>query len=343
MEIIDFDSLYNSMLKCKNGVLWKDSVAHFYLNGIEEIIKLERDLNDGTYKARPPFHFTISSPKPRQLVSICFRDRVYQRSLNDNALYPIMTNSFIYDNHACQIGKGTDKARARMKCHLNRFYRKFGCDGFILQIDIHGYYPNMDHRITEELFKRKLPPDIFKRTKGVLDWQYTGEIGYNPGSQMIQIAGISYLDGFDHFCKEKLKLKHYIRYMDDIIVIHNDKGYLKSCLIEMEKELSKVGLAFNKKKTKVYRLKDGILFLGFIFRLTKTGKVVMTRDPIKVKQQRRKLKKLVLLCKQGKREKADVDMAYECWKANCKKGNTHNLIARMDEFYRNLWRENENI
>ena len=338
MGITDFDSLYESMLKCKRGVLWKDSVAHFYLNGIEEVLKLENQLNNGTYKARPPYCFTITSPKPRELVSICFRDRVYQRSLNDNVLYPTMTSSFIYDNHACQIGKGTDKARERLKCFLNRHYRKNGCDGYVLQIDIHGYYANMNHQITEGLFKAKLSDSNFERTKNVLDWQYTGENGYNPGSQMIQIAGISYLDGFDHFCKEKLKLKYYIRYMDDIIAIHNDKAFLKDCLGKMEEELSKVHLTLNKKKTKIFRLKDGVLFLGFKFRLTEKGKVIMTLDPNKLKKQKKKLKKLVELCKQGKRTKEEVDVAFECWMANAKKGNTHNLIARMQKYYEELWK-----
>ena len=338
MDITDFDCLYDSMMKCKKGVLWKDSVAHFYLNGIEEVLKLESQLKNGSYKARPPFSFSITSPKPRDLVSICFRDRVYQRSLNDNSLYPIMTKSFIYDNCACQIGKGTDLARGRMKCHLNRHFRKHGKDGYVLQIDIHGYYPNMDHKTTEEMFKRKLPEDIFIRTKAVLDWQYTGEKGYNPGSQMIQIAGISYLDPFDHFCKEQLKLKHYIRYMDDIIIIHHDKKYLEECLVRIQKELLKVGCTFNEKKTRIYPLKNGILFLGFIFRLTKTGKVIMTLNPNNVKNQRRKLKKLVEMCKRGKRKREDVDMAFECWIANAKKGNTHNLIVKMKEYYNNLWR-----
>lgn len=340
MKITDFDNLYNSMLKCKRGVLWKDSVAHFLLNGIEEVSKLETQLENGTYKARPPYRFSITSPKPRELVSICFRDRVYQRSLNDNVLYPTMTKSFIYDNHACQIGKGTDKARERLKCFLNRFHRKHGCDGYVLQVDIHGYYANMSHERTEELFKAKLSDEDFARTKNVLDWQYMGENGYNPGSQMIQIAGISYLDGFDHFCKEKLKLKYYIRYMDDIIVIHHEKAFLEKCLEEMKSELSNVCLSINEKKTRIFRIKDGILFLGFVYRLKDTGKVVMTINPKNVKKQKRKLKKMVRLSKEGKRTKEEIDTAFECWKANAKKGDSYSLVARIEKYYKELWDEN---
>ena len=114
-DVIGYDALYESMCRCQKGVIWKDSVAHFVLNSPEEITKLERELKEGTYRPRKPKMFTITSPKPREISSIPFRDRVYQRSLNDNILYPTMTRSFIYDNRACQKGKGTDRARARLK------------------------------------------------------------------------------------------------------------------------------------------------------------------------------------------------------------------------------------
>ena len=75
------------------------------MNGIERTMKLSDELHSGTYKARKPVRFTITSPKPRDIASITFRDRVYQRSLNDNAVYLTMSKSFIYDNFACQKGK----------------------------------------------------------------------------------------------------------------------------------------------------------------------------------------------------------------------------------------------
>ena len=122
-EIIGFDALYESMHKCKRHVMWKGSVAHFVLNGVEETYKLSRELKSGTYKARKATKFTITKPKKREIISVSFRDRVYQRSLNDNVLYPTMTRSFIRDNWACQKGRGTDDARDRVKVFLQRMYR----------------------------------------------------------------------------------------------------------------------------------------------------------------------------------------------------------------------------
>ena len=138
-DAISFERLYESMLKCKKGVMWKDSVASYRLNAIERTDSLNRDLIQGTYKAKQPVRFKITSPKPREIASIAFRDRVYQRSLNDNIVYPIMSNSFIYDNFACQKGKGTDSARNRLKLFLRKYYRKHGNIGYVAQFDIKGY------------------------------------------------------------------------------------------------------------------------------------------------------------------------------------------------------------
>lgn len=179
-EAISLDSLYVSAQKCQKGVLWKDSVAHFMLNAPTEINKLSEHLNNGTYEPRKPTEFEVLSPKKREILSIPFVDRVYQRSLNDNILYPIMTKSFIYDNCACQRNKGTDFARNRLKEHLHRYYRKHGVEGYVLQMDIKGYYPNMVHKFVEDMFREKIDDETFKAVKEILDKQYAGEKGYNP-------------------------------------------------------------------------------------------------------------------------------------------------------------------
>lgn len=110
-----------------------------------------------------------------------------------------------------------------------------------MQLDIHGYYPNMLHSVVEEVFAARLPPDTYIRVLEVLRRQYEGSIGYNPGSQMVQIAGISVLNKFDHYCKEQLHIHHYLRYMDDIICIVEDTESAKAILSETANHLAKLG------------------------------------------------------------------------------------------------------
>lgn len=338
-ELISYDALYETYCKCRRGVSWKPSVAHFVLNAVEEITKLTNQLNDGTYKPRKPKPVKITYPKPRDGLSIAFRDRVYQRSLNDNAVYPLLTKSFAYDNAACQRGKGTDFARARLKRHLRRYFMRYGYDGYILQIDIKGYYPHMRHDVAKIAFERHLPPDVYMMAANVLDGQYSGDVGYNPGSQMVQIAGISTLDGLDHYIKERLHAKFYLRYMDDFLLIHHDRHVLEFWLHQIKRRLSLLGFEVSPKKTTIKPIKHKFRWLGFDYHVTITGKIIMSVNPARVKHERRKLRRMVKLAKQGRLTRDKIDECYASWRNHASKGNSYKLLRRMDKFYESLWRE----
>jgi len=335
-DAISFEALRRSTQKCKKGVIWKDSVANFVLNDLTEISKLSDSLHNGTYKSRPGRHFTIYRPKRRDAMSISFRDRVYQRSLNDNILYPGLTKRFIYDNAACQKNKGTDFCRDRLKCHLQRFYRKHGTNGYILQCDVAGYYPNMKHEIAEGLFRKYFDEEIAENVVQILRTQYGGEVGYYPGSQLLQLVGIAVLNGVDHFIKEKLHIKHYVRYMDDLLIIHEDKAYLEGCREQIGVELAKLGMKLHPNKTKIIPITNNFKFLGFIYRMTATGKILMFVNPQTIKSERQRLRKMSKLVKNGRMSREKYEECYQSWRAYAVKGSSHGLVERMDRFHRDL-------
>lgn len=140
-----------------------------------------------------------------------------------------------------------------------------------------------------------------------------------------------------------------------IPLLDEDKAYLQECLIKIDAWISSRGLKLSPKKTQLFKVTQGIKFLGFRFRLTKTGKVVMTLLPEKLSHERRKLRKLVERAKQGYMTKEEVDRCYESWKAHVgnesskkrkspgrrARRNCHNLIICMDQYYKNLWRESK--
>lgn len=336
-DIIGFEALWDSMMKCKRGVIWKDSVAGFCLDAIRQVSHLYDELVDGIYKERPHKYFTIRYPKERAIMSISFRDRVYQRSLNDIGIYPAMSKSFIYDNAACQKGKGADFARNRFKCHLQRYYRKHGADGYVLKMDVRGYYPNMRHDVAKETFKRRLDPEVYQRAEAILD-SFPGEVGFNPGSQIIQIAGISVPNGIDHYIKERLRIRHYLRYMDDMMIVGNNRTELEQIWKDVDKRLQEIGFELHPTKTRIIPIRDGIMFLGFEYRLTETGKVIMSIDPTRVKAIRRKLYRMVKKAKAGLLTRAKVDESYQSWRSHAAKGNSWKLLKRMDTYYNSLWR-----
>lgn len=335
-SVIGFDALFESMLRCKKGVSWKGSVASFYLNGIERTLKLTDELKAGTYQSGKPVKFTVTHPKRRDIISIRFRDRVYQRSLNDNYIYPEVAKHLIPENAACQKGKGTDYARDLLIRDLREMYRKHGTEFFALQCDIKGYYPNMQHKVAEETFREMLPDEeILERALTVLRNQYAGDTGYNPGSQMVQIVGISALNDLDHFIQERFETT-YIRYMDDFILMHSSREYLEICRKIISQKLEIKGFTLHEKKTRIYPIARGIRFLGFDFIVRETGKVLMIRKPEAVKEERRKLRKLVILMETGEIPPGKVYEHYQTWRSNAIKGNNHRMIMRMDKYFKEL-------
>lgn len=337
-EIIGFDAIWESSLKCKKGVMWKDSAATFIHNGIEQSFRLSEELKKDTYRERPHKFFTVTEPKERHIMSISFRDRVYQRSLNDNAIYPAVVPHFIRDNCACQRGRGTDDARDRLAHFLRKYYRKFGKDGYVLQIDIQGYYPNMRHDVAKDNFHEYLDDETYDMAARILDG-FPGEVGFNPGSQIVQIEGVSIPNKIDHFIKEQLRCKFYLRYMDDMILISDSKDYLKDACEQLEQKFKALGFHFHPKKTQLYPISQGIHFLGFVFKLTSTGKALRLLPSEKVRHERRKLRHLVSKAKRSELSREKVDQCFECWIAHAEKGNTWHLVQRMKQYYNSLWEE----
>lgn len=339
--VCSFDNLYAAMLKCKRGIMWKDSAAGFVKNGLVNCCILKDELLSGKYKLGKYTVFTITEPKKRVIVSTRIKDRVFQRSLCDNYLTEHVTRSFIYDNAACQSGKGTDFARNRLKCHLQRHYRKCGCKGYILKCDISDYFGSTPHDVAINAIRKRVPDKwAASEVERIINSFTQGadpSKGMGLGSQVTQLTELAVLDDLDHYIKEVLHIKGYVRYMDDFILIHEDKAYLRFCREQIRRRLSVLGLKMSKKKTHIFPITQPLHFMGFSFRLTNTGKVVMRVLPNKVVRERRRLRKLIARSKAGIMPRKSVDECFKSWVAHASKGNCYKLIASMTEYYYNLW------
>ena len=342
-KVCSFESLYKAMAKCRKGVMWKDSVARYSNNGLASVLKLCNSLEDNTYKIDDYHRFTIYEPKEREIVSTKLKDRVFQRSLCDNYLYDAITKSFIYDNCACQLGKGTTFAMDRLNCHMQRHFRKYGVNGYVLKCDIKNYFGSTKHSTAKSVVAKSVKDKwALERVYDIVDSFSQPEnpgIGLGLGSQVTQLIQLAVLDSVDHFIKEELRIKQCIRYMDDFILIHHDKEYLKYCLEKIDAKIKELGLRLNVKKTQIFPLKQGLNFLGFKFRLTNTGKVLRVLNKENIRKRKRKLRKFKKLVDDGRMTREKADECYRSWKAHAKKGNSYNLLKRMDEYYKNLWKE----
>jgi len=175
--------------------------------------------------------------------------------------------------------------------------------------------------------------------EALFDWVKTNQFrGIGLGSQVSQITELNVLNGLDHFVKEKLRVKHYIRYMDDFVLIHQDKDFLRKCKREIEEYVGRLGLTLNK-KTCIYPIKQGIKFLKWRFILTDTGKVIRRKNKKKVNDQKRKLRKFKDRLEHGLMTMEQISDSFQSWRADTLRGNTRKVILDMEDYYRKLFGE----
>jgi hypothetical protein len=337
--VCSFGNLYKAMYKCKRGVSWKDSVSRYVNNGLSSITKLQHCLESNTYRIDKYYEFVIHEPKTRNIISTKFKDRVFQRSLCDNYLYHEITKSFIYDNGACQINKGTDFTRNRLKTHLHRYYRKHGAEGYVLKCDFKNYFGSTRHNIAKQALA-KVVKDTWALDccYDIIDTYNTGDAtGLGLGSQITQLVELLVLNDLDHYIKEKLKIKCYVRYMDDLVLIHKDKRYLKECLTRIDRIADGLELSLNTSKTGIFKLSQGINFLGFKYSISGTGRVYSTVLKDNIKKRKRKLRKYSKTYAKGNMTLKQINDGYESWKNHVNKGNSYNTVRRMDVYYNQLY------
>lgn len=327
---ISFHNLYKGLKKCCKNVRWKDSVIGYEANGLKNTYNLRQDLLTGKYKISPYQIFVIHEPKTRTIVATRIRDRQVQRALCDNGFMQDITEHFLTDNPACQKGKGTDFTLNRMTAHLRKYYSAYGRDGWVLKCDIHHFFPSTPHSTAKAAVRKRVTDQkAYEAIAEVID---SFENGLGLGSEISQLVELAVLDDLDHYIKERLRVKHYLRYMDDFILIHPDKDYLRICRQEIEDHLAAIGLALNS-KTKIYPLRQGVQLMKWRFVITETGKIKRFMSKKKLGRQRRKIRKIVSKEAQGELPDGTAKESTASWCANAMRGDTYFQQKRMKEFY----------
>jgi hypothetical protein len=265
---------------------------------------------------------------------------VVQKVLSDKVLVPLLTPPLIYDNGASVKGKGVHFALRRLICHLTRFYRHngFSNSGYALLVDFAKFFDSIDHGVLFGLIDERVHDprvrEIIRRFVSVFgDGKSLG-----LGSQISQVSAVFYPNGLDHFIKEKLRIKYYGRYMDDMYLIHADKAYLQYCLEEIKTFCAALKLTVHERKTRIVKLSEGVSFLKGKYALTGSGRVLRIPGRDSAKRMRRRLKKLKGLVDAGKMDWNDLRRAYQSWRGSFRKRfNAGYCIRRMDALYNGLF------
>ncbi len=325
-EVFSFQNLYQAHLKARRGKRHKKDVILFETHLGRSLAFLHDKLSKRIYHIEGYHHFVIHEPKERNIQSLCYQDRIVQHCLVDNYLMPLLDDHLIYDNAACRKAKGTDFARDRVKQFLTSYYRRYGNEGYVLQFDIHSYFPSIDHEVLKHRLTRLVQDkDILSMLFSFIDSYDEKDNpgkGLPMGNQTSQCFALLYLDVIDRIIKEKYSMKYYSRYMDDGILISDDKRKLQRILDDIRDSCLRLKLALNLKKTRIFSLKDGFMYLGFRYLLLDSGKIVMRFPKSKRTRMKRYLRKRM-------KEGTDIRETINSFKEHARKGNEYRFMKRM--------------
>lgn len=352
-EVINRNALSKAAKQAARGVEYKASVQRFMLRRLINIAIINKKLIYHKDVRKGFICFPLMERgKLRKIMSVHFAERVPQKSLNQNALVPVIMRSLIYDNGASQKGKGTGFAIKRLVKHLCKHYKKYGNQGYILQIDIKNYFGSIDHSIAKQNINNAFDDKgIIWLSELFIDAYYEYNLkvkklpekeahkGLGLGSEINQTIAVSYLNPLDHYIKEVLKVKCYGRYMDDFYLIHPDKEYLKRCLTDIKCICASLKLDVSDKKTGIIKLSHGFTFLKTKIYLTDTGKVIKKPCHDAIVRERRKLKKQKKLLDAGVMTFDDVRCSYQSWRGSMKYRNARKTVWSMNKLFNKLFIE----
>jgi len=319
-EIVEPSNIYLAYRHARKGKSWQDTIKRFESNLAENLKRIRHSLLDKAFTTSEYETFIIYEPKKRLIYKLPFYpDRIVQHALM-NVVEPIWDNLFIYDSYSCRKGKGIHAGSRRTM----EFIRKAGKDGYCLKMDIHHFYPSINHDILFEIVKHKIKcPDTLWLIKDII---YSIEGGYNIpiGNYTSQWFGNLYLNELDQLLKHEYKVKYYIRYCDDFIILHKDKKILNE-IAEIIRDFLISQLELELSKNSIFPVRQGIDFLGYRHF---PGYVLMRKSS--AKRAKRRIKKLPQLLEEGKITQLQFQSSIASTNGWLRWCNCHNLTQSLN-------------
>ena len=338
-QVIDLENLHQASRQAQKGKRFRDNVLAFNYNLENELFKLQEELQTKTYQPGDYRSFRIYDPKPRIISAAPYRDRVVHHALC-NIVVPLIQRSFIFNSYANRLGFGTHRA-------LERFVKYARTSRYVLQCDIAKYFPSIDHEILKQIIRRKIKcRDTLWLIDTIIDGSNLQEpvLHYFPGDDLLtplsrriglpignltsQFFANCYLNGFDHFVKEKLGFSKYLRYVDDFALFCDDRDVLVEARSAIEEYLVTLRLKVHPIKSQLFETQYGANFVGF--------RVLSDRIRVRsdnLRRGRERLKKYQQDYAQGNISLEELIQCLQSWSAHLAHGNTHNLRQKIFESY----------
>lgn len=333
-QVTSWQNLLPAARNARRGKSRRPNVARFEVDREVELARLRRGLLDRTYRPGPYRSFYIYEPKKRLISAAPYRDRVVHHALC-NVIEPLFERRFIYDSYANRKGKGTHAA-------LARYVRYSRSHSYVLRCDIRAYFPSIDHKILYGKLARVI------RCKGTrwlirliiensnpqepVTHYFPGDDLFTPherrrglpiGNQTSQFFANVYLDEFDHFVKEHLRLP-YVRYVDDFAVFSDGKPTLRRARRRMRGFLDGERLCLHPRKTRIYRTRDGTNFVGY---RVLPDRIRLPRANLR--RLRRRMRRYQNMYARGEMDAADLQQRLCSWLGHAGHADARSVTAKL--------------
>jgi hypothetical protein len=294
-----FDDVLTAYQHCRVGKPASVQQSRFELKVSENILNLVSDIHKRKYKPGQATCFVVTHPKPREIFAANYQDRIVHH-LIVSRLEPIWEPKFINTSFACRTGKGTHGALQNLKAQVRKISRGGKLPVFVLQLDLAAFFVSIHRPTLKDLFLKDLNPRAEQ-----LRWLIETYMNHDPrqnvrmlctpavhasipkekswfnrapddglpiGNLTSQFGANVYLNDLDHWIMRTLKPMGYLRYMDDLTLLHSDRSFLEPLEKPINDWLKKYRfMELNPKKSSLSDLRDGINYLGY--------RVVQTDSP----------------------------------------------------------------
>lgn len=252
----NYNSLLSAFYEVKKHKSNYPCFIKYEHNLSRNLSRILSSLENDTYRVKPYRSFFVYDPKLRLIEAPHIDDRIVQHSLL-HVIRPLVENKFIYDTYACIKNRGTHAASDKLYRFLNSYRTS---SGYCLKVDVRKFFYNIRH----SRVKAQVSHIIKCKDTLSLIFRFLGCncVGLPLGNVTSQLLANLALNPIDQYVKRKLKVSHYLRYMDDMILLHPDKSFLTIAKNHITGILRALGLETND-KTKISKISEGIDFVGY--------------------------------------------------------------------------------
>lgn len=283
-----FEALAQAYFDCRRTKRNSNSALAFELDLERNLMQLHTELNNGTWQPGPSICFVVTHPKPREVWAADFRDRIVHHLLY-NQIGMRIERTFIADSCACIEGRGTLYAAQRLEAKARSITENWRLPAHYLKCDLANFFVTIDKHVLATQLQRAIPEQPWQALALQILWHdprtnyqlrsparllnrvpqhkrltaQPAHLGLPIGNLSSQFFANIYLNALDQFVKHRLQAKHYIRYVDDFVLLHHSPQQLNAWREQIEVFLTEhLHARLNPSKTILQPLARGVDFVG---------------------------------------------------------------------------------